>query len=841
MYSRACVFTVLLFFLSLLGYISPNVKFENGDWLGESNPHRLDKEYFNDSFIPHQNNLVLLISLPQSTIINTSNLDALRTLTTSLEKIPNIISVKTPLNARLFTNKKDAIEFSSFETLFESSDYTLSHYKTDLLNSDYYKSTVSADLQSFLVILDIEIPSESDRVAIYRTTINKINILLNNNAPFNQYYISGMKYIEDEINLHNIESLSNIIPLVFCFIFALVYLVFRKIIYALMVLTTVLASILYTLSVFALTSFEITTVSTILITLILIIALSDALYILNIWNLEVVNQQNKYALRTTIIKSWKPCLVTSFTTTLGFGTFYFSELLPFKELAIVSVFSIMGNYLVITLCTWALIYVFGAYIINSQDEKNTIFIDGLLEKIASLSHVKNRILIFGLLTVHLLIGIAYLTIAVDVESNTTDHFLRNQSPAYTGFQRMNKEFYAYNNIELIFKSNEIEFFKKLDNFQRILRIGEELSKHPQVGKVQSYSDLVSRVHQKLSKSSQYPNDQTELSQELLFLEFMSDGEVDDLMLPYIDFDYSSARIQLKIKEHLKSSEIKEILELIRSVSEQQIDIEPLITGDEIYSYHLSNYLLNTQIISILLLCIGITIVFILLFGMRLGFVCVVANILPMMLVMGTLALFSIPFDFSVILTLCINFGLMVDMSIHVLYHFIYSSKNTRTYESSTVIEESSTDIEKPSTVIEKPLTDIEKPSTVIEESSTVIEESSTVIEESSTVIEKPSTDIEKSSTVIEKPSTVLNESTIIKNVIIGVGKPILYIATTMLFCYSLFAHSEVFLLHKFGALSILYLISAVLISLLVVPSMILFSCQTKKKQTMNEYVERSAA
>ena len=87
-----------------------------------------------------------------------------------------------------------------------------------------------------------------------------------------------------------------------------------------------------------------------------VIVVADSLHIIRFWDNEIDTASpqttNEEILANTFNATWLPCLTTSATSAVGFGVFYFSELIPLREFGIDSYSIIMGYVIMMLAVSW---------------------------------------------------------------------------------------------------------------------------------------------------------------------------------------------------------------------------------------------------------------------------------------------------------------------------------------------------------------------------------------------------------------------------------------------------------------------------------------------------------
>ena len=112
----------------------------------------------------------------------------------------------------------------------------------------------------------------------------------------------------------------------------------------------------------------------------------------------------------------------------------------------------------------------------------------------------------------------------------------------------------------------------------------------------------------------------------------------------VDFNYQNARIEF-ITEQLSTSKIREVIQFLNTTFSDITYGKVSITGSQFLSYVLGHYVLESQLITILITLSFIWVLFIALFGIKIGTFGMLPNIIPMLITLSLLPMTNTPFDF----------------------------------------------------------------------------------------------------------------------------------------------------------------------------------------------------
>jgi predicted RND superfamily exporter protein len=148
----------------------------------------------------------------------------------------------------------------------------------------------------------------------------------------------------------------------------------------------------------------------------------------------------------------------------------------------------------------------------------------------------------------------------------------------------------------------------------------------------------------------------------------NDGDFNSMTM-IVDSSQQSARISFQISE-LSTAEMTEFRDRLESEIDNIFDPEDydvLVTGASIKWLKSTDYLVRNLIISLSIAIIVISIIMSFLFGsVRMVFISIAPNFIPLLLTGGIMGLLGIPLKPSTILVFSIAFGISVDDTIHFL-------------------------------------------------------------------------------------------------------------------------------------------------------------------------------
>ncbi len=671
---------LFLFFIVNVGliWLSLYTKFDNSVWLDEKNPHQINKDYLYTEF-DHGEELVVAIDLATD-FFQQKFIDLFGQITKEIEDQDGVVEVKTPLTATTIIQHKKIMEILSFEDALNKNIIpNIKAYKERFTQSDYYGRLLSKDYQKAVLIIKIEAPIEEYNHYRREKIVKFVNTLLAKHEELKKNHFSGAVRLNQALARYTHDDLFILLCIALALICFLLYFIFHNIFRVCVIVYVALTALALSFAIFVLFGYSMTSVGVALPVLILVIAVADVIHIFNRWDdistqFSVFDNQREILLRT-IQETWLPCLLTSVTTAVGFGSFYFSELIPLSQFAKVSLVVIVFSYVIIVSHLWLCLWIFPNVLRKQSLKMGHPYLEQMLLRIYQFS-LKAHTWIIASLVLLAVLGI-YSFSFLYTETNLLDVFFKKDSVVYQDFEYVDEHLGGTGAIDLIVRSKKKETFREIVSLQGHQTIEETMLDYGQVNYMQSYLTPLRMIHKEFARDGQLkgdlPTNEGQLAQELLFLEFSRGEKNNDVLSTYVDFDYSNSRIHIQtpnLNSLAASKARRYIEEHVKLPPSQKYDI----AGSSMFFEILGNYVIDTQIASILVTIVFIWLSFMFHFGFRLSIAGVVANVLPVLLSTAMINYLGIPFDFATVLISSVSFGLCVDDTIHFL-HFYKLQKN----------------------------------------------------------------------------------------------------------------------------------------------------------------------
>ena len=659
----------LLTLLSVSYFNLRDIKVNNNVWLKESNPIERNENYAIKTFEAKTAAILTIIKLPDNIqYFSDKNIAELSKVQEEISRIPSYYNSQSPLHNSIAISKNETLNIKTFkESIDDGTIESLEEYQEKLTSSKYFKSTLSKNFQYFIINSNFKI-NESNKAEQKQFITQEIKKIFAKYPNYQDYKISGKIFLDDKLNQNIAKDLNLLILLGSLAITTLLTIIYKstfKVIASAYpaILATICAMHIIQISFGFFTALDLITLISIMA-----ISISDSTHILAKW--EKINQRETSSKIKKLIKiTYKPCLTTSLTTAIGFGSFYFSEIIPLKNFAFSAFFSILLSYLIIMIFTILLIAV-NSKEVALKKQIEFLFIKNNLSKITDFS-ITNKISICAF-TLIISLGSIYFYSKNFNESNFINIFFKKSSTPYQAITQLDQKFTGSGNINLVFKGRQQNFFKNIETFNEIKNLGKKLSKLTEVTNVRSYIDPIEQIHQEITlDQSKMPQSNQELEQEILFIEMSRNENQKDILAKHVDFNYQNSRISISTN-NLSSRQLGLTLKKIDSIvqNSQIVDqVEYSFSGQNIYFYKINQYIEKSFKSSILVTIFTIFIIMSLLYSVKLALISTTVSSLPFLIILGIISIAKIPLDYATIIIGATTFAIAIDNSIHLIDNY----------------------------------------------------------------------------------------------------------------------------------------------------------------------------
>jgi uncharacterized protein len=480
--------------------------------------------------------------------------------------------------------------------------------------------------------------------------------------------------------------------LIFLLIFIL-WIIFRHPRWVILPIAICLLSVVSTAGILGLFNLEVTVISSNFISLQLIITLAIVLHLIVRYrelNVKYKNASQYKLVINTVLSKLSPSFFAIITTITGFASLVLSSIQPVKNLGLM-----MSAGIAVSLFIAFLVFPIILIMLPKKDEhekKDETSRFSLITLCASLVEKRGTAIIIGSVLVVLFSTIGASKLIVE---NSFINYFKQSTEIYKGMKVIDQNLGGTTPLDVIIKfkdeekkevvaeiiddefadfeaeidakSDDEQYWFSQDKMDTIRRVHEYLDSLEEVGKVQSLASLL--------KIGKLLNEDKELDGVMLALLYkkIPDEYKNMILSPYINIENNEARVSMRIvdsNENLRRNELitkinKDLREIIRN-KETTFQLSNLMI---LYNNMLQS-LFDSQIKTLGMVVILLFIMFLILFrSIKVAFIAILANIIPISSIFGIMGFLGIPLDIMTITIAAISIGIGVDDTIHYIHRF----------------------------------------------------------------------------------------------------------------------------------------------------------------------------
>ncbi|MEN9323788.1 MAG: hypothetical protein RL699_1568 [Bacteroidota bacterium] len=485
--------------------------------------------------------------------------------------------------------------------------------------------------------------------------------------------VSGMPYIRT-INAENMKGEIGLFIGAALLITSLIFFLFFRSYRATFIsICILLVGVMWSFGTLGLFHYKITILTAIIPPLIIVIGITNCIFLINKYQQEIKNHKNQAkALQRVISKIGVSTLMTNLTTAAGFATFMITGNDLLYEFGLVTSINVITVYL-LTLLVVPIIYSF----MPMPKEKHLYhlsknYISALLDwvELQVKNHRKRIYIIYGLLLVFSIVGITQMKVSGS---------LIGEMPKSASFFKdilfYEKEFSGVMPLEIMIDTKRKKGVMKLSTLKRINELQETIEQIPELSKPVSIVNLI-----KYSKQAYYNGNpeyyELPTSQEQAFiLSYAKNAKKntkDNLMKSYVDASGRYARITTYMKD-IGTGEMAKIEQQLQTKIDTLFPAERFtvtLTGKALVFQKGTTYLIDNLIESLIFAILLIAGLMAYLFrSVKMVMASVITNVLPLCITSGLMGYLGIPLKPSTILVFSIAFGISVDNAIQFMAKF----------------------------------------------------------------------------------------------------------------------------------------------------------------------------
>ncbi|MEL6864664.1 MAG: MMPL family transporter [Bacteroidota bacterium] len=621
---------------------------------------------------------ILLVGIKSEDVYEQATLDKIMKITEELKEVEGVVAdeIVSLTNINSISGEEWGLEVGPMieevpET--ESEIYALKQKVRD--NRLVHKRLVSED-ETFTTIM-ANVLIGSDQGLIHQ----QANAIAAKYEGPEEIYVAGGPVQSQEIDLGIQKDVNTLLPLALGLVLIGYLLSFGTWQGVVLPFGVVVLSIVWVMGAMGHIGYPITVVSSALPMLMVAIASSYGIHILQRYYEERWAFDHPRVAIAEAMKNIGPAVVmTGVTSALGSITLLIFKVTSIREFGVVTSIGILGILIISMTFLPAMI----ALLKPTKKKVEDCKLEGFLTNLAlfSLRRRSQILLATGLILVISMIGISKIRIGNDfIKYFPKDHHLR------VTFDQFNDNLGGTRSMEVMIEGLEEGDIKDPVLLKKIADFQEFAEQQAGVGYTSSFADVIRRIHREMNGGDPafeiVPDSRELIAQYLLLYSMSGDpGDFNDL----VDYDYQRAKIRVM----LSTSEQDDHTRLFESFSAYGADLfgqtARLDFGGEIMFWLAQiRYIVTGKIQNIILAILVVLIFCIMVFRCFLqGFLAIIPLTLSTIMTFGVMGFLGIRLETGTAIITAIGIGIGVDFAIHYLSRYREEIRKSNNIEQATI-------------------------------------------------------------------------------------------------------------------------------------------------------------
>ncbi|MCD6180073.1 MAG: MMPL family transporter [Bacteroidales bacterium] len=612
-------------------------------------------------------------------VFNSETLDTLKKLTRKLQKLEQINKddVTSLYTADNIIGTEEGMDVKAFYKRVPKTQEKLDKIRENVLNNEMvFGRLVSKDETVTVVIAEIEDGVFSQE--FYKEILDLADSYQTDDIKI---YVAGRPIIEGTMALLGPADMKKMVPIVLLVITIVLFITLRSIKSTILTMLVVFLSTIWAFGLMAMVNIPIYAVSTMIPVMLIAIGVADGIHLyshLQLFLMHNPQATKKEAVSDMVVKMWKPVIMTSVTTAVGFVSLLTSQVYPIKYFGLFASFGVLMAMVFSLVFIPAGILAFGLPKVKASKKKQGGSSSHLADKLTNgiLKYKQVSIIGTAVLIVVMIIGMQKIWInssflekfEKDSDIVLTDHFINSH---FGGTTTLNLILDA-NGKENAFKNPQV--LKLVDKMQSNL-----VDSLAVVGNSFTLTDYVKRMNKVMNADDEafnsIPDDQDMIAQYLLLYEMSGDPEN---LNAVVDYNYSKLNVNFQLKSD-NSKAINSAIAVIDTYNKDfnDLGIDIKYAGSGYKGLVFTDLILEGQVMSLILSIIIVIVLLSLMFKkFTIGLIGTVPILITTVIGFGVMGFLNIPLNSTTALLSSIAIGIGIDYAVHFIEQYRHNAETS---------------------------------------------------------------------------------------------------------------------------------------------------------------------
>ncbi len=609
-------------------------------------------------------------------IYNTGTFKKIKDITKALQKMKEIgkDDVTSLYTADNIIGTEEGMDVKPFFKKLPKDEESLKKIQQNVRNNEMiFERLVSADEKVTVIIA--EIGDDTFSQEFYHRILKMAREF---EGP-EKLYVAGRPIVEGTMAYLGPRDMKRMVPIVILVIVMVLLLLLKSFKAMIFTMLVVLFSTVWTFGLMATLKIPIYAVSTMIPVMLIAIGVADGIHLyshLHLYMKEHPLASKKEAISDMIHGMWKPVVMTSITTAVGFISLITSQVYPIKYFGLFTAFGVL-----IAMVFSLVLIPAGLMLLGIPNWKKKSKNESTDTKKRFSFRFSQWIIKYKYLTIILtivIIAVSLLGIGkVWINSSFLEKFEKDSDIVITD-QFINKHFGGTSSLNVILDSKKHDAFKNPDILNLMDKMQNDVEKLKIVGNSFSLADYLKRMnkvmHADKEKYNTIPDSKNLNAQYLLLYEMSGDPEN---LWKVVNYNYQKANLLIQLKSD-NSKAINSAIDIIKKYIPEfkKLDVSINYAGSGYKGLVFTDLILEGQILSLVLSLFIVVILLSIMFKkISIGFIASIPIIITAIISFGIMGLLNIPLSTTTALLSSIAIGIGIDYAVHFIERYkIYAGE-----------------------------------------------------------------------------------------------------------------------------------------------------------------------
>ncbi|MBT3763355.1 MAG: MMPL family transporter, partial [Candidatus Marinimicrobia bacterium] len=553
--------------------------------------------------------IIIAVENPNG-IYNTGTLDKIKKLTKQLQKMDEIEKqdVTSLYTADNIVGTEDGMDVKAFFKRVPKTQEKLDELQQRVRSNEMVYGRLVSENETVTVII-----ARINDDVFTQEFYNEILELAHSYEGEEKVHVAGRPIVEGTMAVLGPADMKRMVPIVLTVIILILLFLLRSVKNTILTMLVVLFSTIWTFGLLAVVGIPIYAVFTTIPVMLIAIGVADGIHLfshVDLFRVENPTASKIDTIRNMVQEMWKPVVMTSVTTAVGFISLLTSQVYPIKYFGVFTAFGVLAAMLLSLVLIPAGMMLVGLpkikkIKVHSADDKHTTI---FAHKFAS-GLIKYKWATLGLTAVIIVIAI-FGTSKVWINSSFLDKFEKNSDIVLTD-KFINENFGGTSTLNLVLESSKKDIFKNPAMLEIVDKMQTDVESIEIVGSSFGLTDYLLRMNKVMHADDEafniIPETSDLIAQYLLLYEMSGDPEN---LWQVTDFDYQKLNVTFQLKSD-DSKSINSAMDRIESYRDQfkthNIDMnfagsgyKALVFTDLILQGQIASLLMSLIIVAVLL-------------------------------------------------------------------------------------------------------------------------------------------------------------------------------------------------------------------------------------------------